>query len=68
MKLNYRHCEAHRAEAIQPFARFKCNLDCFAEPVIGRRIRADPLARNDDGADGILLQVNHHSRARRALP
>jgi len=21
--------------------------DCFAEPVIGRRIRADPLARND---------------------
>ena len=25
----------------------RCDMDCFAEPVIGRRIRADPLARND---------------------
>jgi len=23
-------------------------MDCFAEPVIGPRVRADPLARNDD--------------------
>jgi hypothetical protein len=23
-------------------------MDCFAEPVIGRRYRADPVARNDD--------------------
>jgi hypothetical protein len=23
-------------------------MDCFAEPVIGRRYCADPLARNDD--------------------
>jgi len=23
-------------------------MDCFAEPVIGPRFRADPLARNDD--------------------
>jgi len=22
-------------------------MDCFAEPVIGPRVRADPLARND---------------------
>jgi hypothetical protein len=27
---------------------FLCGtMDCFAEPVIGRRIRADPVARND---------------------
>jgi len=25
-------------------------MDCFAEPVIGPRVRADPLARNDDGS------------------
>jgi len=36
-----------KAEAIQSHAKF---LDCFvAEPVIGPRLRADPLApRNDD--------------------
>src|SRR5262249_35319712 len=45
-RLRFRHCE--RGEAIQRKAK---NLDCFvAEPVIGPRIRADPVApRNDDG-------------------
>ncbi len=31
-------------------------MDCFAEPVIGPRFRADPLARNDDGERG---RVSH---------
>jgi len=26
-------------------------MDCFAEPVIGPRVRADPLARNDDSME-----------------
>jgi len=29
-------------------------MDCFAEPVIGAALRADPLARNDDAWEGVL--------------
>jgi hypothetical protein len=55
-----RHCEERsddvsavaqraKAEAIQTISTYTF-LDCFAEPVIGPRIRADPLARNDGEA------------------
>jgi hypothetical protein len=36
--------ESDEAIHIQPCAA----VDCFAEPVIGPRIRADPLARNNE--------------------
>jgi hypothetical protein len=32
----------------QSIAQQERKLDCFAEAVIGRRVRTDPLARNDD--------------------
>jgi hypothetical protein len=38
------------SEAKQSIAPQKERMDCFvAEPVIGRRIRADPLAPRNDG-------------------
>jgi hypothetical protein len=40
---NRRYCEQRSDEANQLVPA----LGCFAEPVIGRRVRADPLARND---------------------
>jgi hypothetical protein len=46
LTLHHRHCEERSDEAIHASA---CGaMDCFAEPVIGRRYRADPVARNDD--------------------
>ena len=33
------------------------DMDCFAEPVIGPRIRADPLARNDDGVGACAYRI-----------
>jgi hypothetical protein len=36
LKLPRRHCEERSDEAIQPFD-FAAPMDCFAEPVIGRR-------------------------------
>ncbi len=40
-----RHCEERSDEAIH--VPVSGGMDCFAEPVIGRRVRADPVARND---------------------
>ena len=40
-----RHCEERSDEAIYVSGE----MDCFAEPVIGPRFRANPLARNDGG-------------------
>jgi hypothetical protein len=48
----HRHCE--RSEAIHLLS-FCGKVDCFAEPVIGRRLRADPLARNDGIKKIVLL-------------
>src|SRR3569832_992194 len=41
-----RHRDERSHEA-DPEGRKTKSLDCFAEPVIGPRVRADPLARND---------------------
>ena len=41
--LSRRHCERSKAESILSFCR---EMDCFAEPVIGRAF-ARPVARND---------------------
>src|SRR4051794_21836551 len=41
-----RHCEERSDEAIHRAAGGW--MDCFAEPVIEPRVRADPLARNDE--------------------
>ena len=45
-KCNVRHCEKRSDEAIHAFCAD--DMDCFAEPVIGRARSRDPLARNDD--------------------
>jgi hypothetical protein len=38
-----------RSEATkQSILSFGGKMDCFAEFIIGRRLRADPVARNDD--------------------
>jgi hypothetical protein len=42
-----RHCE--RSEAIQEWFRGGGLDCCVAEPVIGPRVRADPLAPRNDG-------------------
>jgi hypothetical protein len=33
-------------------------MDCFAEPVIGRRIRADPVARNDERLSTVVARLD----------
>jgi hypothetical protein len=61
LRLRVRHCERSdvsaealaKAEAIH--SATGCDMDCFvAEPVIGPRVRADPLAPRNDDAVGCL--------------
>jgi len=40
----------------QSIVLLRGEMDCFAEPVIGPRVRADPLARNDGTIEGRLAK------------